>query len=128
VSDEPAIHPEGPIEVKPSAGARGGLPGPLRVGSVVVSPLLFLPRLALGALVDIRAIARSTAELPEVRRQLSEIEEHIQSVDREVLRMRQGVDSVGEEVVKLRGDVRPITGAAARLGRLRRRRPASPDS
>jgi hypothetical protein len=114
MSDERPL-PDGPVE--------SSLPAPLRAGATIVGPLLILPRLALGAVGDIRAIARSTAELPEVRRQLAAMSQHIESLDREVLRMRQGVDAVGEEVVDLRADVRPITGAARRLGRFGRRRP-----
>jgi hypothetical protein len=106
----------------------GQWPAPLRAGTALVGPLLILPRLAIGALADLRSIARSTAELPEVRRQLVAIEDHIASLDSEVLRMRQGVDSIGEEVVELRDDVRPLAGAVRRLGRFGRRRSAEPQA
>jgi hypothetical protein len=128
MSDERALSRESPVEAEVQVDGRTGLPGPLRVGQTLAGPLLFLPRIALGAAMDIRAIARSTAELPEVRRQLVAIEEHIESLDHEVLKMRQGVDSIGTEVVELREDVGPLTRAVKRVGMLRRRRPPGPSS
>ena len=99
--------------------------------SWAVDTLGYLPRLAAGALEDLRTVAESVRVLPEVARSLRSIEASVESMDREVRLMRQGVDRLDTDVVKVvegvdpldqkleevRRTLRPLSRAAARFGR-----------
>ena len=111
---------------------------PLRPVGAVIDPLLLVPRLVLQAAADIQSIAASTRTLTVAIAQLDAITERVDSLDGEVKRMRAAVESVGGEVTGMRESVEPlegemaavrravepIGGAAARLGRIGRRRSA----
>jgi uncharacterized protein YoxC len=101
-----------------------------------VDAMGYVPRLALGALGDLRSIAESVRVLPEVARSLIAIEASVDSMDREVRLMRQGVDRLDSDVIKvvegvdpldeklddLRRTLRPLSRVSGRFGR--RARPA----
>jgi hypothetical protein len=72
-------------------------------------PLLFVPRLLLGALTDIRTIAESTRAIPQLADQLASIQERVSSLDEEVARMRKGVESIGVDVVGVRESTEPLS-------------------
>ena len=72
------------------------------------NPLAYLPRLVLGALDDLHAIARSVSVLPEVARSLASIEARVTSMDEEVKKMRRGVDSLNGEVIGVQEVILPL--------------------
>jgi hypothetical protein len=105
----------------------------------VLRPALVVPRLLLGALADIRAIAESTRAIPELAAQLAAIRDNVDSLNDEVARMRSAVDSIGGEVVGVRESTEPLAGRLdtvqasiaplerlARFGLRRRRRSTEP--
>jgi hypothetical protein len=95
--------------------------------------LLSLPRLVLGALADLQAVAQSVRVLPEVAGYLRTIEARVESMDREVARMRQaveelhpGVDGLREAVDRLEPGIEDLRRAATpmrRIGARFRRQP-----
>jgi len=118
-----------PAETRPSAELE-----PRRVPGL--SGVAYVPRLVVGALGDLRAIAAATRvlpaiaagtrELPAIARALSSIEVRVGSLDNEVVEMRRAVESIRSEMDELSGEVRgaihPLSRAAARV----RRRGVSP--
>ncbi len=93
---------------------------------VVAAPLLFVPRLFLGAIRDIRSIAEATRTITSLADYLEAIESRVTSMDDEVRQMRQGVDRLHPEVAAMRESVEPLEGhlrGVSSLARLASRLP-----
>jgi hypothetical protein len=68
--------------------------------------LAYLPRLVVGALEDLRSIARSVSVLPDVGRALGTIQQRVESLDDEVRRMRQAVERIDGDVVAMQDSLK----------------------
>jgi hypothetical protein len=68
--------------------------------------LAYLPRLVVGALEDLRSIARSVSVLPDVGRALCTIQQRVDSLDDEVRRMRQAVERIDGDVVAMQDSLK----------------------
>ncbi len=68
--------------------------------------LAYLPRLAVGALEDLRSIARSVSVLPEIGRALGTIQQRVESLDDEVRRMRQAVERIDGDVLAMQDSLK----------------------
>ena len=93
---------------------------------VVTAPVLFVPRLLLGAIRDIRSIAEATRTIASLADYLESIESRVTSMDDEVRQMRQGVDRLHPEVTAMRESVEPLEGhlrGVSSLARLASRLP-----
>jgi hypothetical protein len=92
----------------------------------VAAPALFVPRLVLGMVSDIRSIAQSTRVIANLAENLASIEAGVEEMNREVHRMREGVDFLGPEVTGLRRAVEPLEdqlGAVRSIARIASRLP-----
>jgi hypothetical protein len=116
---------------------RSSKPGSLL--EAAATPVLFVPRLFLGAVRDIRSIAEATRTLASLADYLASIEQRVTSMDAEVREMRQGVDRLHPEVTAMRESVEPLEGHLRGVGSLARLasrlpggrakgRPAAPDA
>jgi hypothetical protein len=61
----------------------------------------YVPRLVVGALEDLRSIARSVSVLPEVGQALVTIQRRVDSLDQEVRRMRHAVEAIDTDVLAM---------------------------
>jgi hypothetical protein len=68
--------------------------------------LAYVPRLVVGALEDLRSIARSVSVLPEIGQALMSIQGRVDSLDEEVRRMRQAVEKIDGDVVAMEGSLK----------------------
>ena len=68
--------------------------------------LAYLPRLAVGALEDLRSIAHAVSVLPEIGRALGTIQQRVESLDDEVRRMRQAVERIDGDVLAMQDSLK----------------------
>jgi hypothetical protein len=108
----------------PQADDRESSPRSL-VGTAA-APVLFVPRLVLGMLADIRSIAEATRVIATLAESLASIEKGVEEMNREVHQMRAGVDALHPEVSSMRAAVEPLQdqlGAVRSLARIAARLP-----
>lgn len=85
-----------------------------------VASVLYVPRLLLAALDDIRSIAQATREIRNLAEYLAAIEERVESMGSEVRLMREGVDRLHPEVTAMRESVEPLESHLRGVGSLAR--------
>lgn len=112
-------------------GENAAMPGETKASSAsivdtIAAPVLFVPKLVLGMISDIRSIAESTRVIASLAENLASIEAGVEEMNREVKQMRQGVEFLGPEVTAMRDAVEPLEeqlGAVRSLARIAARLP-----